>query len=85
MHPNIPGGTSLSTHHHEPNYQPHINVRLGQAAKEIGISMSWLYVLIDRGILPKPHKIYPGSKAVALYRHELDAFIAGRYASGEVK
>lgn len=52
---------------------PLINVRPKQAAEELGYSVSWLYALIDRGILPKPHPIYPGSRAVAFYRHELEA------------
>jgi predicted DNA-binding transcriptional regulator AlpA len=57
--------------------KPLINIRPQQAAKEIGYSISWLYELIKRGVLPKPHPIYPGSRAVAFYRHELDAIIAG--------
>lgn len=53
--------------------QPLENIRPKQAAKELGYSISWLYELVSRGVLPKPHQIYKGSRAVAFYRHELEA------------
>lgn len=67
------------------SHTPLINVRLKQAAKELGYSISWIYVLIDKGIIPKPHPIYPGSRAVAFYRHELDAVLAGNNSNADVK
>jgi len=81
------GNTALSSgtmYQPQPN-QPLINVRLKQAAKEMGYSISWLYVLVDKGVVPRPHSIYAGSRAKALFRHELDAVIAGTYINTEVK
>ncbi len=61
------------------------NVRPKQAAEELGYSISWLYALIERGVLPKPHPIYPGNRAVAFYRHELEAAKAATSNMGGVR
>ena len=52
--------------------------RLPTFQTELGLSRSSVYLLMSKGLLPKPFQI--SSRAVAWLSHETDAIIAARIA-----
>lgn len=50
-------------------------IRLKELTATVSLSSAWIYELMSRGLFPRNHKLYPGSRASGWFSDEIDDWI----------
>ena len=57
-------------------------IRAPEVCERTGLSISWIYELMSKNLMPKNFKIVPNGRACGWYSDELDSWLENRREEG---